>query len=68
MFESEKVFEWSKFDDDMTRRIYDFWIDDNQIVIEVHGRQHFEDCSKSGCFRSLPYEQENDYAKLIINT
>lgn len=63
MFESEKVFEWSKFDDDMTRRIYDFWIDDNQIVIEVHGRQHFEDCSKGSCFRSLSYEQENDLFK-----
>lgn len=64
IFEPEKVFEWSRFiGGGITRRIYDFWIDDNNIIIEVHGRQHFEDCSKSGCLRPLQYEQTNDLFK-----
>ena len=46
--------DWSK------NKIYDFYLPDYNIIIEVHGEQHYEE-SRRG--RSLKQEQENDKLK-----
>ena len=62
----EKTFEWSKnLGDSHTKKIYDFYINDgDDLIIEVHGRQHYEhgfDISCGG--RSVQEEQDNDLFK-----
>ncbi len=48
------------FDDANYR--YDFYLKDYNIIIEMHGRQHYEEWLKSE--RSLQEEQENDQEKM----
>lgn len=63
---SEHVFEWSKhIDENKSRRLYDFVIEDNQniVIIEVHGRQHFYESFLFDGARTLLEEQENDLFK-----
>lgn len=64
-FKSEKVFEWSESVGELsTSRIYDFWINGvNQIIIEVHGEQHFKPISHNSRLRTLQQEQANDSFK-----
>lgn len=62
----EHVFAWSEnISIDIKRRIYDFVIDENSpIIIEVHGKQHYE--HGFGNFdggKTLLEEQENDRFK-----
>lgn len=37
-FKSEKIFTWSK------RRMYDFYLENYNCIIEAHGMQHYKDC------------------------
>lgn len=65
----EKTFEWSKnLNGPRTKRVYDFYINDGaDLIVEVHGRQHYEygfDLSCGG--RSVQEEQENDLFKYNI--
>jgi transposase len=53
-FETQKVFYWSD------NKRYDFYVSNLDLIIEVHGKQHYEE-SKRG--RSLEEEQENDRLK-----
>lgn len=73
-FELQKTFSWSKnIQHDNPKlsgdKVYDFYIPiQNEIIIETHGRQHFEQCSfhTSGSSRTLQEEQENDFVKYSI--
>lgn len=53
-FDTQKLFKWSQ------RKRYDFFIVDKNMIIEAHGRQHYEETSRG---RSLKEEQENDLLK-----
>lgn len=59
-FKSEKTFNWSK------RRIYDFYLEDYNYIIEAHGLQHYENC---GFPITVEEQQEIDKykEKLAIN-
>lgn len=65
----EHVFEWSEnIGDNCTRRIYDFVINtDTQIIVEVHGVQHYEHgfCDFVGG-KTLDEEQTNDVFKKTL--
>lgn len=54
-FNPEYVFDGSSYR-------YDFYLNDYNLIIEMHGRQHYEEWSKSE--RSLKAEQENDKQKM----
>ena len=64
----EHVFEWSRnlSQDNLTRRIYDFFlqIGDRHIIVEVHGEQHFNGsfCMYPGA-RTVQDEIDNDAYK-----
>jgi len=64
----EHVFEWSKnlTQDNLTRRIYDFFlqIGDRHLIVEVHGEQHFNGsfCNHPGA-RTTQDEIDNDAYK-----
>lgn len=53
-FKPQKVFNWAK------DKKYDFYIIDREIIIEVHGIQHYENSTRG---RSLQEEQKNDKLK-----
>lgn len=53
-FDSEKVFDWSD------KKKYDFYIPSENLVIEMHGGQHYR---YTGRGRSLEEEMENDLIK-----
>lgn len=57
-FNCEKTFNWSD------NKLYDFYIIDDDIIVEAHGIQHYEErnFSKIGG-RTLKEEQENDKLK-----
>lgn len=55
-YETEKKFEWSN------DRIYDGYINDN-IIIEMHGSQHYRNVYRHKKARNLKEEQENDKLK-----
>lgn len=55
-FYNEKSFSWSD------SRKYDFYIPKFDMIIEMHGSQHYKDCSHF-TRHSLEYEQENDLYK-----
>ena len=42
---------------------YDFYLIDYDIIIEVHGGQHYKDCSRSPSWKSYEDEHENDLVK-----
>lgn len=72
MMRAEETFEWSKnISTDKSRRTYDFYINNGEdIIIEVHGSQHYEQHGfeyRGG--RTLDEEQKNDLFKynLAIN-
>lgn len=58
-FKSEKTFCWSN------GRIYDFYLEDYNYIIEVHGMQHYKDCG----FKVNVIEQQkiDDYKKRLAN-
>lgn len=56
-FEWEKSFEWSK------GKRYDFYLPTHNIIIEVHGEQHYNGGFESVGGRTLQQEQENDKYK-----
>lgn len=59
-FENEKVFNWA------TDKRYDFYfeINNNEYIIEAHGRQHYQDSGFKNCGgRTLEEEQLNDKSK-----
>lgn len=62
------TFDWSKYvvaNNDILsgKKIYDFYvISDKEIIIETHGKQHYEECSFTQ--RTLFEEQENDRIKM----
>lgn len=53
-FEPEKAFEWS------LRKRYDIYIPSRDMIIEVHGRQHYEPCGRG---KLLEDEINNDKLK-----
>lgn len=64
--QTEKIFPWSKnLKTRRSKRLYDFYVSQDQdIIIEVHGNQHFEhgfDQSRGG--RTVAEEQANDAMK-----
>ena len=44
----------------VNNKVYDFYLLDTNTIIETHGGQHYEECSRG---RSLKEEQENDKLK-----
>lgn len=58
-FIPEKTFDWSK------NKRYDFYIPSMDMIIEVHGLQHYKKLSKLG--RGYREEVENDIFKLEIS-
>jgi len=58
-FTGEEVFDWSN------GRRYDFYIPSLNMIIETHGRQHYEESFSrmNGRSRTLKEEQENDKLK-----
>ena len=66
-FEKEKIFAWSKNIDDIGTRIYDFYINDLNIIIEAHGEQHYRESFGyiSGA-KTLFEEQQNDRLKYSL--
>ena len=62
------TFDWSKYvvanNNALSgRKIYDFYIVcDKEIIIETHGKQHYEECAFTQ--RRLSEEQENDRIKM----
>lgn len=56
-FEVEKVFDWAN------DKRYDIYIPSLNIIIENHGRQHYENSFEYCGGRSLEEEQENDRLK-----
>ena len=59
-FEMEKIFDWAR-----TKR-YDFYLPDYDVIIEMHGAQHFSDCHASFDFfggRNKVEELANDEEK-----
>ena len=70
-FETQKKFDWSKntYHDNSKlsgSKKYDFYISmQNDIIIETHGKQHYENSvfSTHGNVRTLQEEQENDIIK-----
>jgi len=69
-FTTEHVFSWSKnIEHTNTKlngtKIYDFYIENKNIIIEVHGNQHYEK-SFPNSLRTLKEERENDEIKECI--
>lgn len=66
-FKPEKIFDWSKnLFNTKSYRQYDFYITycDKDIIIEAHGRQHFDKAILCGhSLRTLEEEKENDKFK-----
>lgn len=56
-FEYQKTFEWSQ------NKIYDFYIEDLNIIIETHGRQHYDKGFERIGGRTVEEEQANDKLK-----
>ena len=56
-YETEKTFSWSE------NRKYDFYIDELNMIIEVHGEQHYNRGFDTCKGRTLQEEQENDRLK-----
>jgi hypothetical protein len=60
-FEPQKRFNWSQ------NKIYDFYLPLHNLIIEVHGEQHYERPQrKKEIFKSLEEEQENDLLKYTL--
>lgn len=57
-FETQKIFSWAK------NKKYDFYIPSQNMIIETHGIQHYEETS--GVFQSLSSQQANDAEKYTI--
>lgn len=67
-FEIHKIFEWSKNintnDHNLNgTKIYDFYLNDINIIIETFGMQHFKVTFETAGGRTLEIEQENDKLK-----
>ena len=63
---SEHVFEWSSNllnDPICSKKIYDFYLPDYNIIIEAHGIQHYEKSNLTSKSRSLEEERLNDKIK-----
>lgn len=56
VFYDEKVFEWSN------DKRYDFYLPNDSLIIEMHGRQHYEE-SYSFTGKDLDYQIKNDAYK-----
>lgn len=56
-FSSQKKFKWSR------NKRYDFYLPDHNMIIETHGKQHYEDTFTYYGGRSAKEEQENDLLK-----
>ena len=70
-FEYQKIFDWSKNIKTNNlilngRKIYDFYLNKLNIIIETHGDQHFNQGFKSTKRKTLKEEQENDKIKKIL--
>lgn len=59
-FEQEKMFKWSDSNSEIGKKLYDFYIPSLNMIIEVHGYQHYSYTNRG---RSLEDEQENDRLK-----
>lgn len=68
-FTGEKIFDWSKnLNDVQTFRRYDFYISrPNDIIVEVHGRQHYDaDFSSLDPTKTVEKERKNDMYKYSL--
>lgn len=66
VLQTEKIFPWSKnLKTKRSKRLYDFYISQDQdIIIEAHGNQHFEHGFDKSCGgRTVAEEQANDAMK-----
>ena len=57
---NKTTFKWCKGENYEFK--YDFYIPSLSLIIETHGRQHYEDCNRQGS-RNLQKEQANDILK-----
>ncbi|WHY64690.1 zinc-ribbon domain-containing protein [Neobacillus sp. SuZ13] len=67
-FEFQKTFDWSKNIPHSNPKLkgtkrYDFYILSRNVIIETHGKQHFEKGHFGDSSRTLEEEQENDELK-----
>ena len=71
-FALHKTFDWSKnikntFNDKRGNKEYDFYLPDYNLIIELHGKQHYSDGTPFNVYgergRTLQEEQENDKLK-----
>lgn len=65
-YENQKTFEWSKNIKHDNKKLngnkkYDFYIPTKNLIIETHGKQHYEESSQFE--KTLEEEQENDRLK-----
>ena len=60
---TEKRFDDCRFPDTDSQAKFDFYIPDNQYLIEFDGKQHFEDLSNCTKFATLSYIKEHDKYK-----
>lgn len=70
-YDTEHIFEWSTNVVDKNKSLngtkrYDVYVDDLDMVIEVHGIQHYEERSNNFNFRTLKEEQSNDRLKQYL--
>lgn len=56
-YKTQKRFKWSQ------NKRYDFYIPSLNMIIETHGKQHYEECFEYKGSRTLEEEQENDRLK-----
>lgn len=66
-YEYQKEFSWSKSvkficDDKFTKKVYDFYIPEYNMIIETHGEMHYKEGRWSNS-RPLTYIKENDKYK-----
>lgn len=69
VLQTEKVFEWSKrLSNSRSKKLYDFYINNGQeLIIEAHGRQHFDYGFDRSCGgRTVEEEQANDAIKYTL--
>jgi transcription elongation factor Elf1 len=66
-YKAEKIFDWAFVKSENNklngRKIYDFYIPSKNMIIEVHGMQHYSECFSKIGGRKLVVEQANDKIK-----
>ena len=70
-FDREHIFDWAVVKNHPNeklcgQKVYDFFIHDDNILIECNGGQHYGYSSFNNCGKTLQEEQENDKLKYLL--